>query len=368
MSLKSPLIQSSSPALFCFMKLIFFFLVELGLCCSARAFSSCGEQGLLSSCGAPAPHYGGFSCGAQAVGAGAAVMQPCGAWAWLLHARHVGSSQTRGRTHVSCMCHQGSPEIDIFGEPRGFFKNFYLAAPCLSVAHQIFSCGIWTLSCSLWDLVPWPGIKTQAPLHWERGVSEASGFVRHLTLDLSDCFLMIIFRLNLLGKHLGNVSSCFTSGVYNVSSSHYWQCAVWAFGLKTGFSWIHSNQVLIPQCHQHGPWKDHQLPPHCQIQLSVLRPLSLDGSVVFVMETTSLLWSVCFFGFSDIPNVWLFSCLPTHLSLLRSAPWLPKLSMLSAWVLGPLLFFLSTPTPLVTSSSFLASRPCIYWWLLNFHL
>ena len=63
--------------------------------------------------------------------------------------------------------------------------------------------------------------KNPGPLHWERGVSEASGFVRHLNLDLSDCFLMIIFRLNLLGKHLGNVSSCFTLGVYNVSSSHY---------------------------------------------------------------------------------------------------------------------------------------------------
>ena len=58
MSLKSPLIQSSSPALFCFVKLTFFFfvfLVELGLGCSALAFSSCGEQGLLSSRAAPAP-------------------------------------------------------------------------------------------------------------------------------------------------------------------------------------------------------------------------------------------------------------------------------------------------------------------------
>ena len=58
MSLKSPLIQSSSPALFCFVKLTFFFfvfLVELGLCCSAQAFSSCGERGLLSGRAARAP-------------------------------------------------------------------------------------------------------------------------------------------------------------------------------------------------------------------------------------------------------------------------------------------------------------------------
>ena len=27
----------------------------------------------------------------------------------------------------------------------------------------IFSCGMWTLSCSMWDLVPWPGIELGAP-------------------------------------------------------------------------------------------------------------------------------------------------------------------------------------------------------------
>ena len=34
----------------------------LGLRCYALAFSSCDEQGLLSSCGAPASHCRGFSC------------------------------------------------------------------------------------------------------------------------------------------------------------------------------------------------------------------------------------------------------------------------------------------------------------------
>ena len=36
----------------------------LGLCCT-HGFSSCIEQGLLSTCGAQASHCGGFSCGAQ---------------------------------------------------------------------------------------------------------------------------------------------------------------------------------------------------------------------------------------------------------------------------------------------------------------
>ena len=39
---------------------------ELGLCCCAWAFSSCGEWGLLSGCGAWVSHCRGFSCwGAQ---------------------------------------------------------------------------------------------------------------------------------------------------------------------------------------------------------------------------------------------------------------------------------------------------------------
>ena len=41
---------------------VYFYLAGLGLCCCARAFSSCGEQGLLSVWGARASHSGDFSC------------------------------------------------------------------------------------------------------------------------------------------------------------------------------------------------------------------------------------------------------------------------------------------------------------------
>ena len=41
-------------------------LAVLGLCCCGQSFSSCWEQGLLSSCGARASHSGGLSGGAQA--------------------------------------------------------------------------------------------------------------------------------------------------------------------------------------------------------------------------------------------------------------------------------------------------------------
>ena len=59
-----------SPWFFVFLKInlfIYLFLAALDLCCCARAFSSCGERGLLFCCSAQASHYGGFSC--------------CGAWA-----------------------------------------------------------------------------------------------------------------------------------------------------------------------------------------------------------------------------------------------------------------------------------------------
>ena len=43
---------------FLFIQLV---MAALSLCCFARAFSSCGNWGLLSSCGVRASHWGGFS-------------------------------------------------------------------------------------------------------------------------------------------------------------------------------------------------------------------------------------------------------------------------------------------------------------------
>ena len=45
-----------------------FDLAALGLRCCMQAFSTCREWGLISSCGAQAPHCNGFCCGAQALG------------------------------------------------------------------------------------------------------------------------------------------------------------------------------------------------------------------------------------------------------------------------------------------------------------
>ena len=47
-----------------------------------------------------------------------------------------------------------------------FFKSYlfiiYLAAPGLSSAAGSFTCGMQTLSCGMWDIVPLPGIEPWA--------------------------------------------------------------------------------------------------------------------------------------------------------------------------------------------------------------
>ena len=95
-----------------------YFFVALGLCCSAWAFSSCHEQGLLFialHCSAQVSLCSGFSyCGAEALDAQASVAAAFGLsnfskWARSgdtqasVAPRHVESSETRDRTTVPCI-------------------------------------------------------------------------------------------------------------------------------------------------------------------------------------------------------------------------------------------------------------------------
>ena len=61
---------SSSPnRVFCFVLIIYLFMTALGLRCCTRAFSKCGQRGLLYSCSILASHCSGFACcRAQALG------------------------------------------------------------------------------------------------------------------------------------------------------------------------------------------------------------------------------------------------------------------------------------------------------------
>ena len=102
-----------------FILIFILFLAELGLCCCARAFSSCGEQGATLRCSARASQCGGFSCcrawdlgmwasvvvarGPSSCGSHALEcrLSSCGAWAYLLCG--MGSFRTRDQTHIPCI-------------------------------------------------------------------------------------------------------------------------------------------------------------------------------------------------------------------------------------------------------------------------
>ena len=54
----------------------------------------------------------------------------------------------------------------LFLDFQFLFKNMYLCIwlhGVVVVACRIFSCSMWTLRCGMWDLVPWPGIKSVPP-------------------------------------------------------------------------------------------------------------------------------------------------------------------------------------------------------------
>ena len=58
---------------------LFYCLAVLGLHHGMRTFSSCGEEGLLSTCSSRASHCSGFSCwGALALGSQASAVGSCG--------------------------------------------------------------------------------------------------------------------------------------------------------------------------------------------------------------------------------------------------------------------------------------------------
>ena len=91
-----------------FSKIIF--LAALGLHCCTWAFSSCSEQGLLSSCRVWASHCGGFSLlwsmgsrmhgvnlwlWAQWLQLKGSRFSSCGTWVDLVAPQHVASSRTR---------------------------------------------------------------------------------------------------------------------------------------------------------------------------------------------------------------------------------------------------------------------------------
>ena len=107
------------PVLFYFLSFIYLFMAALGLCCCARAFSICGEQGLLFIA-VRRSHRDGFSC--------------CGAWALGTQASVVVAHR------LSC-----SSACGIF--PRPGIEHVFpaLAGGCLSTVPPGKSCLFYSL-------------------------------------------------------------------------------------------------------------------------------------------------------------------------------------------------------------------------------
>ena len=74
------------------------------------------------------------------------------------------------------------------------FKIFVWLHLVFITARRIFSCGVWTLSCSMQDLVPWPRIEprppalgAQSPSHWTTREFLHCSSNKHFTLLFSFC-------------------------------------------------------------------------------------------------------------------------------------------------------------------------------------
>ena len=133
--------------------------------------------------------------------------------------QHVGSSQTRAQTRVPCTGRQTLNHCTTREAPNNFFLIFiylfiwlfwvlvaasevFAAArgicscgigmwDLLVAACGIFSCGMQTLNCGMWDLVPRPGIEPRSPAlgawslgHWTtREVPLVSNFLKKIFLN-----------------------------------------------------------------------------------------------------------------------------------------------------------------------------------------
>ena len=74
------------------------------------------------------------------------------------------------------------------------------------MACEIFSCGIRTLSCSIWDLLPEPG-SNLGPLHWECEVS-ATGPPGKSPKFFSVIYILLKVKSNLLNTRTTPQEPC----------------------------------------------------------------------------------------------------------------------------------------------------------------
>ena len=122
-------LKTDGRIIFCFKNLFIFDCAGSSWLCGIS--SSCWERGLLSSGGAQAYHCGGFSCcRAQTLELGLSSLWPQGLVVWW----HMGSSQTRDWTHISCVSCIGMQILDHWVTREALFSFSYF------FSLQIFYC------------------------------------------------------------------------------------------------------------------------------------------------------------------------------------------------------------------------------------
>ena len=119
-----------------FLKIILFIFGCAGSSLLRGLFSSCGEEGLLSSCGVRASRCSGFSCEATRQGSRRAGAVVVARGVGLAAPRHVGSSQTRKDANPSPALAGGFLTTGAPGESLDFLSLCVLFRVCRPVTSQ----------------------------------------------------------------------------------------------------------------------------------------------------------------------------------------------------------------------------------------
>ena len=153
----------------------------------------------------------------------------------------------------------------------------------LDSAYGIFSCGMQTLSCTMWDLVPWPGIKSGPPALGAQSLS-------HWTTK----------------SHISGTDiqwTCPKSALFLHSSSHLYQlvynCLISFYSCLLGFLaplpfWLKFNTL----CFQYVYWNYEACKLYWGLGLVVSDKRSL------VHRTLHLFCSFCSSSFPFSPQLW----------------------------------------------------------------
>ena len=137
-----------------------------------------------------------------------------------------------------------------------FFKKIF-SYLCIWL-YQVFSCGTWTLSCGVWNLVPCPGVEPGA-LHWECRIlvtgpsgKSTDSFFKVAALTFSRMVLVLGMQLVRRGRRV-------------------WRRHVWApeshMSLSLIFHWLQLSHRASSKCkiiENQGFWAAHAQIQFCR--------------------------------------------------------------------------------------------------------